>query len=120
MKKPIVYSEYKEILDIAGRANVENSYQDLMKKEDKVLDTVNNVVKYYRDEDIKNGEFVNQGISTVITRYFDVWKEILDDFTDTKNKSFVNIISQDDRPIYIGLTLIIVALFLFFIESSTL
>ena len=47
MKKPIVYSEYKDILDIANRINVEDSYQDLMKKEDKVLDTVNNVVKYY-------------------------------------------------------------------------
>ncbi len=120
MKKPIVYSEYKDILDIANRTNVEDSYQDLMKKEDKILDTVNNVVKYYRDEDIKNGEFINQGIATVITRYFDVWKEILDDFTNKENKQFIDILSQDDRLIYIGITLIIIALFLFFIESSTL
>jgi len=120
MKKPIVYGEYKEILDVVNRSNVEDSYQDLMQKEEKVLDTVNNVVKYYRDEDIKNGEFINQGISTIITRYFDVFKEILDDFTSNKKKSFIDIISKDDRPIYIGITLIIIALFLFFIENSTL
>ena len=120
MKKPIVYGEYKEILDVVSRSNVEDSYQDLMQKEEKVLDTVNNVVKFYRDDDIRNGEFINQDISTVITRYLDVWKEILDDFTSNKQKSFIYIISKDDRPIYIGITLIIMALFLFFIENSTL
>lgn len=122
MKKQIVYGEYKDILDIVNRNNVEDSYQELMQKEGKVLDTVNNVVKYYRDEDIKNGEFINQGISTILTRFFDVWKEIIDDFTSNKkNKnSFIEIVSIDDRPIYIGITLIIIALFLFFIESSTL
>lgn len=122
MKKPIVYGEYKEILDIVNRNNVEDSYQELMQKEEKVLDTVNNVIKYYRDEDIRNGEFINQGINTIITRFFDVWKEIIDDFTSNKKnkKSFVEIVSIDDRPIYIGVTLIIIALFLFFIENSTL
>lgn len=119
MKKPVVYSEYKEILDIANRTNVEDSYQDLMQKEDKVLDTVNNVVKYYRDEDIKNGEFINQGIAGIIRRYFDVWKEIIDDFT-SKDTMYASIVYKDDRPIYIGITLIIIALFLFFIENSTL
>lgn len=122
MKKQIVYGEYKDILDIVNRNNVEDSYQELMQKEGKVLDTVNNIVKYYRDEDIKNGEFINQGISTILIRLFDVWKEIIDDFTSEKKnkKSFIEIVSINDRPIYIGITLIIIALFLFFIENSTL
>jgi hypothetical protein len=120
MKKPVVYSEYKDILDIASSNNVENTYEELMKKESKVLDTVNNVVKYYRDEDIKNGEFINQGIASIITRYFDVYTEIINDFTNPKKKSLMQIVNKDDRPIYIGLTLIIIALFLFFIENSTL
>lgn len=120
MKKQIVYGEYKEILDIVNRSNVENSYEELMQKEEKVLDTLNNVVKYYRDEDIKDREFINQGINTIITRYLDVWKEILDDFTSNPKKTYIDIISKDDRPIYIGITLIIIALFLFFIENSTL
>ena len=48
------YSEYKSLMDILDRSNTENSYQDLMKKEEKVLDTVNNVIKHYKDTDIKN------------------------------------------------------------------
>ena len=119
MKKPIEYGEYKEIIDVLQRTNVEDNYQDLMAKEDKVLETVNTVVKYYRDEDIKDGEFINQGLGRVIVRFLDVWKEIMNDFTDvTRKKTAYSILTEGDRLIYIGLTLIIVALFLFFVESS--
>jgi hypothetical protein len=120
MKKVIEYGEYKEILDIVNRTNVEDSYQDLMKKEEKILDTVNNVVKYYRDEDIKNGEFINQGVNTIIYRFFDVWREILDDFTSNNKLTVTNIMTKDDRVIHIGISMIIIALFLFLIESSKL
>lgn len=113
------YGEYKEVMDVLQRTNVEDNYQDLMKKEDKVLETVNNVVKYYRDEDIKDGEFINQGVGQVIARFLDVWKEILNDYTNNMTtKTTKQILTEGDRLIYIGLSLIIVALFLFFIESS--
>lgn len=119
MKRPIEYGAYKEILDIAERTNVEDSYQDLMGKEKQVLETVNNVVKYYRDDDIKNGEFINQGFATIYARFFDVWKDILNDYTSAGyNKSMLTILTQGDRPIYVGIGLIVIALFLFFIESS--
>ena len=118
--KPIIYSEYKEVLDIVNRNNTEQSYQDLMKKEDKVLETVNNVVKYYRDEDIKNGEFVYQNITTVIVRMMDVWKEIIEmiPLMVSGKKSVLSVISKGDRPIYLGISLIIFALILFFVECS--
>jgi hypothetical protein len=118
MKKPMVYGEFKEVMNILERTNVEDNYQDLIKKEEKVLDTLNNVVKYYRDEDIKDGEFINQGIGAIIARFMDVWKDIINEYTSEYNKSYIDIISQGDRLIYIGITMIIVALFLFLIESS--
>jgi hypothetical protein len=120
MKKPIEYGEYKEILDIVQRTNVEDSYQDLMGKETKVLDTVNKVVKFHRDEDIKSGEFIHQDMTTIFTRFFDVWKEIIDDYTAVRgtNKSMIEIFTSGDRPIYVGISLMIVGLILFFVESS--
>lgn len=120
MKKPIEYGEYKEIINILERDNVEDSYQDLMGKEKQVLDTVNKVVKYYRDEDIKAEEFVNQGLGVIYTRFFEVWKDIIDEFTrlGSSSKYTLDIFTKHDRPIYIGISLILVALFLFFIESS--
>jgi len=118
--KPIEYGEYKELLDVIKQNNVEDSYQALMGKEDKVLDTVNEVIKYHRDEDTKSREFTQQDITTIYVRLFDVWKEIIDDLTvpGGSKKSMLDIISENDRPIYIGISLIILGLFIFFIESS--
>lgn len=120
MKKPIEYGEYKEILDIVQRTNVEDSYQDLMGKETKVLDTVNQVVKFHRDEGIKSMEFIHQDMTTVFTRFFEVWKEIIDDYTAVEGakKSMIDIIAIGDRPIYVGISLMILGLILFFVESS--
>lgn len=117
--KPILYSEYKDVLDTVQRTNVEDSYQDLMAKEEKVLDTVNHVVKYYREEDIKEGEFVNQSLTSIVTRFFDVWREVIEDLTNMPKKGpLLTIVTKGDRPIYLGISLIILASFLIFIESS--
>jgi hypothetical protein len=117
--KPIEYSEYKEVLNILKRDNVENSYEDIMKKENKALDTINTVVKYYRDTDIKDSQVINQDIHTIVKRFFDTWNNILKDIT-TPNKSFdfLTIITKEDRLIFIGLTFIVIAFILFFLESS--
>jgi hypothetical protein len=118
--KNITYSEYNEIKDILQRSNVENSYELLMKKEEKVLDTVNQVVKYYKDQDIRENEFVNQNVYTIISKLGETWKDILEDAFLVKSASdFYYLFIKEDRIIYIGISMVIVALFLFLIESSS-
>jgi hypothetical protein len=117
--RPIEYAEYKEVLDILKRDNVEDSYQDLLSKESEVLDTVNNVVKYYRDNDMRKGEFINQDITHIVVRLVDVWGEVITELVSVSSyKDFIGTITKGDRPIYLGLTFILLALFLFLIESS--
>ena len=117
--KPIEYSEYKEVLDVLKRDDVESSYQDLMKHEKKTLDTVNNVIKYYRDAELEDSQLINQSLHTIFMRFFDVWNNILDDMMKVKKPSdLVNVFAKSDRIIYIGIALILVALFLIFIQSS--
>jgi hypothetical protein len=118
--KPIEYGEVKEILEIASRKDVGNSYQDLMNKEAKVLDTVSDVVKYYRDKDIKDGEFINQSLSIIAERFVGVWVEIVNGIASAASMSdMLQVIGAKDHPIYIGITMVIAALFLFLIESSS-
>jgi hypothetical protein len=118
--KPIEYGEVQEILAIANRKNVENSYQDLMDKETKVLETVSDVVRYYRDKDIKDGEFINQSLSIIAERFVQVWVEIINDIASASSLyDIFKTIGKKDHPIYIGITMVIVALFLFLIESSS-
>lgn len=117
--KPIDYASYKEVLGVVQRTNVEDSYQDLMKKESEVLNTVNNVVKYYRDQDIHESEFVNQGLSIILQRFPLVLRDILNDIVKVASyKDFFHAVTKEDRLIFLGLSLIILALFLFFVESS--
>jgi hypothetical protein len=117
--KPIEYANYKEVLDVVTRTNVEDSYQDLMAKESEVLDTVNNVVKYYRDRDIHESEFVNQDISRILQRFPEVWKETIEGLAKVSSYAeLLNVVTAKDHVIYLGITFIVLALFLFFIESS--
>ena len=118
--KPIEYGEVKEILTITNRKNVEDSYQDLMDKETKVLETVSDVVKYYRDKDIKDGEFINQSLSIIAERFVQVWVEIINGIASASSlNDILKVVSMKDYPIYIGITMVIIALFLFLIESSS-
>jgi hypothetical protein len=118
--KPIEYGEVQEILEIATRKDVDNSYQDLIEKEEKVLHTVNDVVKYYRDKDVKDSEFINQSISVILARFVEVWVEIINGIASASSlRDLINVMSEKDHPIYIGITMVILALFLFLIESSS-
>ena len=56
------YGEYKDLIDTLEQSNVEDSYQKLMGKEDKVLDTINRSIKFYRDEKQKKKEFIHLDI----------------------------------------------------------
>jgi len=117
--KPIEYSEYKEVLDVLKRDDVENSYKDLMKHETKTLDTINNVIKYYRDEELADSQLINQSLHTIFMRFFDVWNELLEDLMKVKRPSdFIQAFIKSDRIIFIGITLVLIALFLIFIQSS--
>lgn len=118
--KPIEYGEVKEILDIANRQDVDNSYVDLMQKEEKVLQTVSDVVKYYRDKDIKDGEFINQSLGIIAERFVQVWIEIINGIATASSISdILKVIGTKDHPIYIGISMIVIALFLILIESSS-
>lgn len=117
----ISYSEYKSILDIAQSPNQDNSYQELMKKEENTLNTVNNVIKYYQDRDIKSKQFVNLSFYEMAIRMTEIWTDIYSDilnWKDTKNNNIMDVIFKEDRSIFIGIFLIITSFFLFFIIIS--
>ena len=53
----IEYSEYNNFIDILDKSEDDN-YTKLMNKEKDVLNTINDVVKYYRDKDTKEYQFI--------------------------------------------------------------
>lgn len=117
--KPIEYAEYKEVLDVLQKDNVENSYEELMKKEEKTLDTINNVVKYYKDIELADGQLINQSIHTIVMRFFDVWNNILEDIVKIRSINDIwEVFTKGDRIIFIGMTLILVAFIIILLQNS--
>lgn len=126
------YTEYESVLNLLNESSggpsygmQDNVYQELMKKEDKTLDTINNVIKYYKDNDYKNKEFVTMSFWEALIRFYDVWYEIWNDISNTAIKGNVNdtfslgsIIMKSDRPIYIGILIIIISIFMWFVIIS--
>ncbi len=103
------YSEYQDLVDILSRSNVENSYQDLMKTEDKVLDTVNSVVKYYK-ENKHDQYFFNRKVIEIVLGFFDEWSKIIQEIIN--GKFTLSSILSINRTIYVGMMIIILALIL--------
>lgn len=116
----IEYSEYKSLLNLIESENQDNTYEELMKKEKNTLDTVNKVIKYYQDNDIMKKNFSNMTFYEIVLRTSEVWTDIFNDIVTWKStkKNAMEVFYKEDRMIYIGIFLIFVSLFLFFIVIS--
>lgn len=113
------YAEYKDVIEVLNRTSHDSTYQELVKKEDKVLDTVNAVVKSYRDKNITDKEFVNRSLSENISRFWMDMNLMVKEIISIDDISKIpSILTKSDRIIYIGFMCIALAVILFFVEIS--
>jgi len=114
------YSEYKNLIDTLEQTDHENTYQGLMQKESKVLDTVNQAIKVYKDDKVKRTQFVNTPISDIVHRFFTVWNEIIQDLVSKGNSltDVYTILNSKDRLVYVGVTLVILSVIFYYVEIS--
>ena len=116
----------------------EGIHQDLIKnlsdEEQKYLEKLNNISNRTRKEIKKNNDFLQLSIYNIINEWSKHMKHILEeivniqfnnlsnnwwnDILDFLNK-LITIISKEERKIYVGLTLIIIAFLLFVIEATS-
>jgi hypothetical protein len=76
---------------------------------------VNNVIKYYNDNEIKDQELINMPIKFIIEQFFVTWMAILNDLYNFKELS-LNIFMKDNRLFYIGMMLVIISIFLLLVS----
>lgn len=113
------YSDYKDVIEILSRTDNDNTYQDLLKKEDKVLDTINAVVKTYKDRNIVDKQFINRPIAENISRFWmDMNLMAKELFNIGDISQIITVLQKGERIIYIGLICMMFALILFFVDIS--
>lgn len=118
--KPEDNIDYKALLSLLKKSDPKEIYEELMKKEEKVLDTVNRVVNYSNEKELKETEFLNKTVAQHIYGLFWAMKGIISELYHIKTIQDVKkTLMRDDRIIYVGIMLLCIAFFLFFVINSS-
>ena len=95
-------------------------YNEILNREKDMKDLIERVVEYKNKEKL-SAQFTQKSIADVSNNLFKTLNKILEEITDDNNISFKKIkeaVNQDDRRIYLGLFLVIMAVSLLLIEVS--
>ena len=91
-----------------------------MKKEQNILEVVNRVIKFNEDEE-KKRSFLQTPIIKIIMYTFQNMNDILQELLKSKkitNNKIKKILGSHNRLIYLGIFLVIIAVFLAMIEIA--
>jgi hypothetical protein len=118
-KKLLDYSEYTSLIESLEKSEVDDTYKDLMKKETSVLETVNNIVQHERTKVTKRRQFLHMSIHEIYTMLFLEIPQITKELERARSvEDVMKVFFKGHRIIYIGLILVFVSIFLFFVEST--
>ena len=95
-------------------------YNEILNREKDMKDLIERVVEY-KDKEKLSAQFTQKSIADVSNKLFKTLNKILEESTDDNNISFKKIkeaVNKEDRRIYLGLFLVIMAVSLLLIEVS--
>lgn len=121
-----VAPEYEAVFDDIDRLTVGSSdvradaYAKLVKREARVLRTVDRVVNSARHKTIDDESFVHLSLSEIAMRTLRKLQLIIDDLLHIKRPhDVVDVLWKGDRKIYVGLLLMLTSFLVFFATASS-
>lgn len=115
------YIDYRDLsrsLD-NGDASKDTIYEQIMSKEQNRIDLINRVVDQKNEKDMSTSFFYNKSLIDVCMLFASTWRNIFYQLVVEKNYKDSKLILYDgDRKIYSGMMLVLIALFLFFVNIS--
>lgn len=111
---------YKNIVEVIENENKNNKdiYTELIKTEENVLKTINNVINHNNKlklDDLFLDKSLSDILNKMIATSFEIYKDI---FIVKSYKSLDEVFLSRDRKIYVGIMLIIVGLLIFIVFVS--
>jgi hypothetical protein len=122
MEEDIKARDYKEFLDMLESSDytANDVYQEIMKKEQAALDTMNNIAKERQKTNHFNTSLTKMSVSDHYFRLVKVMRDIFTECMVIKDpRDLPWIFLGDERKIYVGALLVFVALVIFFITISS-
>ena len=112
--------EYSELLQLIERRDDEDRYTELMKKERRVLDTVDRVVNDAQAQKIRKSGLLYMSVPEVLTRTAETLHDVyLELFTVSNLREAWEVLSRPERRIYLGIVLVLVGLILGFVQMTS-
>jgi hypothetical protein len=114
--------EYQELMDIIARRGQhgEEVYGNLMNVENRVLDTVDRVVNDARLQTSTRNSFLNMSMLEIAAKTAFVLRDTYRDlFRVSSVRDFKNVFTKQNRPMYLGIILVLLALMLMVVDASS-
>lgn len=112
--------DYTQLVHLLEKSDPADIYEQLIKKEDRVLDTINRTINYSNEKQLDASEVFNMSLHEIIRRFFWTLRTIFHDLFRVKTgQDLWQVMLKDDRKIYLGTLLLCVCIILFFISITT-
>ena len=110
------FQNYSNMLALLNNDSMSRKeiYNELMEKEEKVLDVSSRMANQEQKKSLDSNLFVNLSISDIIARFAYNWQNIFTELLIQKKFDELPIILfQNERKFYVGMMLLMIAIFLF-------
>jgi hypothetical protein len=123
------FAEYQKISNMISNKNgsftKEDIYNELMKKEQNVLNTVNRVAEQQTRLGALSDSYLKMDVDTLIQKFFETWSHITHEIilmaTNQRSfslKSVILLFTEGERMFYVGVMLVMLSFILFLINIS--
>ena len=115
------YGDYQELSKNLQHENKETIYEEIMAKEQNRIDLINRVVSQKQEAETKAAIFYNNTILDIAIAFADTWRTIFSQLVIDKAPvtQWQSILYDGERKIYVGMMLVLVAMFLYFVDISS-
>jgi IS30 family transposase len=117
------YMDYNQLSQLLtdleeNQVTRENIYETIMKKEKNAINLMNRIAEEKTKTKEEDSLFLNKTITQIFNTSITHWLRIYHEIVDKKQYDIKMLFYDEDRKIYTGIILVLIALFLFFSDIS--
>ena len=115
------YGDYHDLVAQLGDGkSKETVYEEIMAKEQNRIDLMNRVVAQKQQAEIQASIFYNASLLEIAQTFAATWRRIFIELAIEKAPphKWQSILYDGDRKIYVGMMLVFVACFLYFVDAT--
>lgn len=103
-------NDYDVVKNLLRQQDETEVYQELMRKERRVLDTINRMVDHEKIKQESTDDFLKLNLMQVVEKLYRTMYNVMKELMHAKRfQDIATILTKDDRQIYIGLFLLFIA-----------